>query len=79
MSKSSTVERLIALSARRFKLDPAGLAPDGDVFESLGVDSMQVLELLSELELEFDVEIPDYELRDVKTFSELAGVIDRRL
>jgi acyl carrier protein len=79
MSGSATIDRLIALSARRFKLDPAALAPDGDVFQSLGVDSMQVLELLSELELEFDVEIPDYELRDVKTFSELARVIDRRL
>ena len=79
MSGRGTVERLIALSARRFKLDPAALAPDADVFESLGVDSMQVLELLSELELEFDVEIPDYELRDVKTFSQLAGLIEKRL
>jgi acyl carrier protein len=49
------------------------------VFESLGIDSVQVLELLSELELEFDIEIPDYELRNVKTFAELGRVIDRRL
>ena len=49
------------------------------MFESLGIDSMQVLELLSELELELDVQIPDYELRGVKTFAELAKVIDRRL
>ena len=76
---SATVTRLIELCARRFKLDPAALSPGGDVFDSLGVDSMQVLELLSELESEFDVEIPDYELRAVKTFAELAGVIDRRI
>jgi acyl carrier protein len=79
MAAEPTVQRLIALAARRFKLDPSTLAPAGDVFESLGVDSMQVLELLSELELEFDVEIPDYELRGVKTFDELARVIDQRL
>jgi acyl carrier protein len=79
MTAEPTVQRLIALAARRFKLDPSALAPGGDVFESLGVDSMQVLELLSELELEFDVEIPDYELRGVKTFNELARVIDQRL
>ena len=79
MSGNGTIERLITLAARRFKLDPGSLAPEGDVFESLGVDSMQVLELLSELEQEFDVEIPDYELRDVKTFSQLAQVINRRL
>jgi acyl carrier protein len=78
MANADTLERLIALSARRFKLDPGKLAADGDVFASLGVDSMQVLELLSELEQEFDVEIPDYELRAVKTFADLARVIDRR-
>jgi acyl carrier protein len=76
---SATVTRLIELAAARFEVDPASLAADGDVFESLGVDSMQVLELLSELEQEFDVEIPDYELRGVKTFAQLGEVIDRRL
>jgi acyl carrier protein len=79
MPDASTLDRLIALAARRFKIDPGKLAGEGDVFESLGVDSMQVLELLSELEQEFDVEIPDYELRAVKTFADLARVIDRRL
>ena len=74
-----TVQRVIELSAARFKLDAGALRPDGDVFASLGIDSMQVLELLSELELELDVQIPDYELRGVKTFAELARVIDRRL
>jgi len=73
------VERVIALAAQRFKIDPKNLRPDSDVFESLGIDSMQVLELLSELERELDVEIPDYELRGVKSFGELATVIDRRV
>jgi acyl carrier protein len=76
---TATVERVMTLAAARFKIDASKLAPDGDVFESLGIDSMQVLELLSELELELDVQIPDYELRGVKTFAELAKVIDRRL
>jgi acyl carrier protein len=79
MPDTTTLERLITLAARRFKLDPSTLRGEGDVFESLGVDSMQVLELLSELEQEFDVEIPDYELRAVKTFADLAKVIERRL
>jgi acyl carrier protein len=79
MSRPDTVERLIELAAARFKVAAAGLSAQDDVFESLGVDSVQVLELLSELEQEFDVEIPDYELRGVKTFGELAAVIDQRL
>lgn len=75
----TTVQRLIALAAAYFKVDPREIAPESDVFESLGVDSVQVLELLSELERELEIEIPDYELRGVKTFVELARVVDRRL
>lgn len=75
----TTVERLMELAADRFKVERAQLAADRDVFDSLGIDSMHVLELLSVLEDEFDVEIPDYELRDVKTFGQLADCIDRRL
>ena len=75
---ATTLEQLLDLAGKRFKKDRAALLPAGDVFESLGVDSMQLLELLSELEAHFDVEIPDYELRDVRTFAELAACIERR-
>jgi acyl carrier protein len=34
---------------------------------------------LSELERQFDVEVPDYELREVRTFGQLAECIERRL
>lgn len=74
----STLDDLLDLAAERFKKERATLAAEGDVFESLGVDSMQMLELLSQLENHFDVEIPDYELRDVRTFAQLATCIDRR-
>jgi len=74
----SLVPQLIQLAAKRFKVDPARNTADDDVFASLGIDSVQVLELLSELELELDVQIPDYELRGVKTFAQLAAVIERR-
>jgi hypothetical protein len=66
MPKANTVDELMGLAARRFKKDAATLLPGGDVFESLGVDSMRV-------------EIPDYELREVRTFAQLAACIDRRL
>jgi len=73
-----TLQRLITLAGKKFKVDTSGLAPGDDFFAALGIDSVQALELLSELEIEFDVEVPDYELQDVKTFSALAEVIDTR-
>lgn len=76
---STTLSRLIELCAKRFQKDPQTLAAGADVFESLGIDSMQVLSLLSDLEQQFNVEIPDYELRDVRSFEQLAAVIDARI
>lgn len=75
---SDTVQRLFALSGKKFKADASAFQPESDFFDALGIDSVQALELLSEIELEFDVEIPDYELQGVKTFAALAQVIDDR-
>jgi acyl carrier protein len=75
---SGSLERLIQLAAKRHGADAAKLRPEDDVFEKLGIDSFQAVELMSELELEFDVEIPDYELQGVRTFGQLAATIDKR-
>ncbi len=75
---SNVVERLIEVAAKRHEVEAASLKPTDDIFEKLGIDSFQAAELMSELELEFDVEIPDYELQGVKTFGGLASVIDKR-
>lgn len=71
-------QRLIELAAARFSVSPNGLTADDDFFEKLGIDSFQSLDLLSELELAFEVEIPDYELQGVRTFGQLAQTIEAR-
>jgi len=75
---SDTVQRLISLAGKKFKVDSETLVADDDFFDKLGIDSVQALELLSDIEIEFDVEIPDYELQGVKTFRAFAQVIDDR-
>jgi acyl carrier protein len=70
--------RLIALAASRFGKDASTLSEGDDLFDSLGIDSLQAMDLLTDLEDEFDVEIPDYELQDARTFAALASVIARR-
>jgi len=75
----NTTDQLITLAAKRFQVDAATLAPEDDFFEKLGIDSIQALDLLSEVEMHFDVEIPDYELQGVVTFAALAGLIEGRI
>lgn len=75
----STIQRLTQLAAQRFGKDPASLNPDDDMFEALEIDSLQALDLLTDLEEAFDIEIPDYELQGMNSFALLAEVIRRRL
>lgn len=71
--------RLIAVAAKRFQRDPSTLKPSDDFYEALDIDSMEALSLLTTLESELGVEVPDYEVQDCRTFAELADVIARRL
>lgn len=75
---SASLERLIQLAGKRYNVDPATITAQDDVFDKLSIDSFQAVELMSDLEMEFDIEIPDYELQDVKTFGGLAAVVDKR-
>ncbi|MBK6920287.1 MAG: acyl carrier protein [Deltaproteobacteria bacterium] len=75
---SASLDRLMQVAAKRYQVELASLRAEDDVFEKLGIDSFQAVELMSELELEFDVEIPDYELQGVRTFGQLAATIDKR-
>ena len=76
---TDTQQRLLSLAAAHFGKDASALAPDDDFFEKLGIDSYQAMDLLTELEDSFGVEIPDYELQGITTFRGLADVIGRRL
>lgn len=72
------LDRLRSLAAARFGTGANELGPDDDMFEGLGIDSLQALDLLSDLEDAFGIEVPDYELQGVTTLAGLAEVIRRR-
>lgn len=73
------LDRLLDLAAKRFGANRAGLDPDADLYDALGIDSLKALELLTDLEDAFDVEVPDYELQDARTFRAVADVVKRRV
>ena len=76
---NNITQRLIQLAGQRFGKSPESLKPEDDMFQTLGIDSFKAMELLSQVETEFAVEIPDYELHGVYTFGALAELIQRRV
>jgi len=72
-------DTLLTLAADHFSRDRSKLRPEDDFFEALEIDSVDAMTLLTAVEEKFGVEIPDYEVQDVRTFSALAAVIGRRI
>ncbi len=74
-----TLEQILNLAALHFKVPREKLTPDDDFFKTLGIDSLQALDLLTRLEHHFAIELPDYELQGVSDFRTLAQKIQARL
>jgi len=78
-TSEQTLQEIIKLAATQFKVSQEKLSPDDDFFKTLGIDSLQALDLLTKLENHFKIELPDYELQGVSDFRTLAARIQARL
>ena len=74
-----TLDEILILAAAHFKVPREKLTPDDDFFKTLGIDSLQALDLLTRLEHHFRIELPDYELQGVSDFRTLANRVQARL
>jgi acyl carrier protein len=74
-----TTDEILQLAATHFKVPRERLHADDDFFRTLGINSLQALDLLTRLEQHFHIELPDYELQGVSDFRTLAERIQSRL
>ena len=70
-------EKLVKYAATQLDLDAAEITPDS-TFESLGIDSLDVVEMIMDLEGELGVEL-ELEDQKIATFQELADFIESKL
>ena len=70
-------EKLVNFAAKQLELDAEEITPDS-TFESLGIDSLDIVEMIMDLESELGVEL-DLEDQKITTFGELARFIDSKI
>ena len=70
-------EKLVSYSAKQLELDPSEITPDS-TFESLGIDSLDIVEMVMDLESELGIEL-DMEDQKISTFQELADFIETKM
>ncbi len=75
MSEQTVAERVIKVFANFKKVPPEEITMD-TTFESLGLDSLDGLNLVFELEEEFDIMIPDDKVQMMKSVAEAVEGIE---
>ena len=70
-------EKLANYASKQLELDVTEITPDS-TFESLGIDSLDVVEMIMDLEIELGIEL-DMEDQKIATFQELADFIESKL
>ena len=70
-------EKLVSYAVKQLELDVSEITPDSS-FESLGIDSLDIVEMIMDLESELGVEL-DLEDQKITTFGELADFIDSKI
>ena len=70
------LEKVKAILAEQFDVDEDKITADTDLLEDLGADSLDVVDLLMSIEDEFEVEVPDEEIENIKTVGALVSYIE---
>ena len=70
------LEKVKAILAELFDVEEDKITADTDLQEDLGADSLDVVDLLMSIEDEFEVEVPDEEIENIKTVGSLVSYIE---
>ena len=70
-------EKLVAYASKQLELDASEITRES-TFESLGIDSLDIVEMIMDLESELGVEL-EMEDQQITTFGELAQFIETKL
>ena len=70
------LEKVIAILAEQFDVEEDKINEDTNLQDDIGADSLDVVDLLMSIEDEFDIEVPDEEVENLKTVGALVSYIE---
>ena len=62
--------------AKQLRVDEGKITPDARIKEDLGADSLDVLQLLMNIEEDYGIVIPDEKLTTFKTVGDVVGFLE---
>lgn len=72
----SREQEIIKLVAEHFDIKVDTVKPESDLFDDLGADSLDSIELVLELEKNFDIEVTDDEIDGVRQVKDIIRLVE---
>jgi acyl carrier protein len=78
-TRSKTEERVIEIVCENLGVNKEQVTRNTSFIEDVGADSLDIVELVMELEEEFEITIPDEQAEKIKTVGEAIDYIEKEL
>ena len=73
---SSVFERLQKILAEQFEIDEDDITLNSDIVDDLGADSLDLVDLVMSIEDEFEIEVPDEAIEEIRTVDDAVKYIE---
>ena len=69
------LEKVKKILSEQFSVEEDSITANTNIAEDLGADSLDVFDILMSIEDEFEIEVPDEEIENIRTVGELVNYI----
>ena len=76
---SATLEKFTEIAVQILSVDAAKVVPEASFADDLDADSLDLAELVMELETQFDITVEEEELADIKTVGQALDMVNDKL
>lgn len=79
MEKQELIEKVNEVLAEEFEKEVSDITPEGDIKETLELDSLSLVDMVALIENEFGVKIKGGEIAQIKTFAALYDYLEAHM
>jgi acyl carrier protein len=72
-------DRIQSMVAEQLGVEPAEVTKDASIFDDLGADSLDVVELVMILEEAFNIEVPDDAVEEMRTIGDIQRFVESHI